>query len=108
MSDLIEADNIEKEFYKQIQDKKIEIKTPQDIERIDVLFNDSLKSMINIIKDGSYDEEEGLIIKSRFIIDFHVRLAEKYGFNPYDIASYFGSHNVNMFEQAVKDIKKFT
>jgi len=106
MSDLIEADNIEKEFYKILEDKKIEIKSPADIDRIDSIFNKSLNKMLDIIK--GYNEEEYTIIKSRFVIDFHVRLAEKYGLDPYSISSYFGPHNDKMFQEAVKNIKKYT
>lgn len=102
---LNKIDEIEKDFYQVIQDKNIQIKTPSDIERIDVLFNDSLKKMLKVIE--GYDEEEYTILKSRFIIDFHVRLAEKYNFDQYSIASYFGSYNERIFQEAIKNIKKY-
>jgi hypothetical protein len=108
MTDLREVDNIEKDFYKILEDKNVEIKSPSDIERIDVIFNNSLNKMLDIVKRGGYNKEEAAIIRSRFIIDFHVRLAEKYNLDPYSIASYFGPHNDKIFQDAIKNIKKYT
>jgi hypothetical protein len=108
VSDLIEVDNIEKDFYKILEDKKIEIKSPNDIERIDIIFNNSLNKMLDIVKRAGFDKEEFDIISSRFVIDFHVRLAEKYNFDRYAIASYFGPDNEKKFKEAIKVLKKYT
>lgn len=108
IKDLVLIDVYEKEFYETIKNKNIEISQPSDVQKVERFFSKTLKDMLNLIKTDKYNEDERIILSSRFIIDFHVRFAEKYNFNPYEIASYFGKYNEEIFEKAVRDIKKFT
>ena len=107
VKELDKIDIYEKEFYKIIEDKNIEISKPADVQKVERIFSKTLNDMLKIIESDKFNDDEKIILSSRFIIDFHVRFAEKYNFNPYEISSYFGKYNEEIFEKAVRDIKKF-
>jgi len=101
-----EIDNIVNGFYKTVNDKKIEIKTPKDLERIDRFFIPTLKKLIKLVESNkTYD---GFIlnqIKNTVIVDFFIRFFESRGLDPSLFIPHFGKEEVKIFEKALRDMK---
>jgi len=100
-----EIDRIADEFYNQIQTKKIQIQTINDVERVQILFEKTLKELVKLI-DGvtSYDKPIIQVIKARVIIDLHGRFGERYNLDLFTLVDKLGGYNKKQFEWALENI----
>jgi hypothetical protein len=101
-----EIDNINNNFYSQIKLKKIEIKSLIDIERVEILFEKSLKELMKLIDDlDSYEPQIKQIIRARLIIDFHGRFSESFGLDLMSVVERLSAYNKQQFAWALENIE---
>lgn len=103
-----DMDKLEKKFYTTLEEKNIKIESYNDIERIEVLFNKTLKEILQDIKKSSFDNEEKKILEIRVILDMHGRFAEKFNLDPMMVPQYLGQYNIDIFNKAVEDFKQLS
>ena len=100
-----EIDEINEGFYKVIKDKNIQIKSLMDIERVEIMFEKTLKELLKLIESiDNYENQIKQIIKARVILDFHGRFADSYGFDLMAVVDRLSSYNKTQFTWAMENI----
>jgi hypothetical protein len=95
-----EIGNISKKLYKDIEDKNIKFDTVDDIKKVEMLFEYTLKELIALIDNINVDEMMLKTIKVSVIIDLHCRFTEN---NNIDLAIFIDNlsdYNKSKFEWA--------
>jgi len=91
-------------FYILIKEKNIEPKELKDLQRIDILFQQTIKNVKILIDSSPYPDEMKKIIYSRFVIDMYGKLHETFNL-PFElIPENFGPASVRQFKEVSKSI----
>lgn len=103
----VKIDELDEKLYATIEEKKIQINSLQDIERVERFFNPLIKEIIKLIEaDRSLQGPLKALIRSRVILDFHGNFAEKYKLDMLGVVGKLGSYNIKIVEKAMSDIKQ--
>jgi len=89
-------------LFKIIEDKNIEIKSLQDIERVERYISETLLNSIELIDKSSY---EGFIIdemKKAVIKELIGRFSEKFGLDPMYVITELDKEMQDLFKNALK------
>lgn len=96
------------EFYKFLKEKDIEPKSPTDIERIERFFNKTLKAVLELMDNSSFNINDKELMKARLILDMHGNFAEKFNIDFMTLPTLLGAWNEEIFKNAMENLIKYS